>query len=370
MKIVPILPDAPDAAAVAPVLLAWYRAGHRDLPWRRTRDPYAIWVSEIMLQQTQVETVIPYYERWLADFPTLAKLAGATEERVLKHWQGLGYYARARNLHAAAREISEKFGGAFPRRHEDILALRGIGRSTAGAIAALSFGDRTPILDGNVKRVIARLTADAGDPVKPATLRRWWTVADSLLPLTPHDNRDYANAIMELGATICLPKNPACLFCPLNTRCAGFRSGRPADFPAPKKAKARPHRHWLAIFVQRRDGAFLARRRPGVGLWGGLWDLPTIEWTGRGLARRIAADFAERRWGSPGPLKGRAALIQHAFTHFDLTLTVVRVAVRPGLLVGPLPDGAQWLDFRAMRAKPLPKPYVALLDALQQKRLR
>ena len=359
-----------EPGAIAPALLNWYRASHRELPWRQTRDPYAIWVSEIMLQQTQVETVIPYYERWLAEFPSLSALAAATEEKVLKQWQGLGYYARARNLHAAAREISGKYGGAFPRRYEDILALKGIGRSTAGAIAALAFGDRTAILDGNVKRVIARLTADEGGPEKPATLRRWWTVTESLLPETPRDNRDYANAIMELGATLCLPKNPACLFCPLNTHCAGFRSGRPAEFPAAKKAKARPHRHWLALFVQRRDGAFLARRRPGEGLWGGLWDLPTREWSGRGMAKTVALDFAERRWGKPGPLKGRAALINHAFTHFDLTLTVVRVPVRPGLLTGPLPEGAHWLNFREMRAKPLPKPYVALLDALQQKRLR
>ncbi len=357
-------------AALAPALLAWYRKGHRELPWRMTRDPYAIWVSEIMLQQTQVETVIPYYEKWLARWPTVAALAADDEEGVLKGWQGLGYYARARHLHAAAKEIVRRYGGAFPRRFEEIAALKGIGRSTAGAIAALAFGDRQPILDGNVKRVLARLSADGGRPDAPATLRRWWALAESLLPETPADNRDYGNALMELGATVCLPKNPACLFCPLNTRCAAFQRGCPGDHPAPKPRRERPHKHWLALFVQRRDGALLARRRESEGLWGGLWEMPTLEWNGRGLKKTLAADFAARRWGRPGPLKGRAAVIEHAFTHFDLTLTVVRVPVRPGLLTAPLPAGAQWLSFSQLRDKPLPKPYVALLDRLQQKKLR
>ena len=359
----------PPVPPIAPALLEWYRRGHRELPWRDTTDPYRIWISEIMLQQTQVETVLPYYERWFAHFPTLAALARAEEERVLKAWEGLGYYARARHLHAAASEIVERHGGEFPDDFDAVVELKGVGRSTAGAICALAFGHRVPILDGNVKRVLARLSADGGAPDKPATLRRWWALAEKLLPEGTADNRAYGNALMELGATVCLPKNPACLFCPLNTRCAAFQRGRPEDFPASKPRKPRPHRHWLALFVQRRDGALLARKREREGLWGGLWEFPTLEWSGRGLDKALAEDFARRRWGTPGTVKGRAAVVEHAFTHFDLTLTVVRVPVRPGLLTAPLPAGAEWLTLRQLRDKPLPKPYLALLDQLAQKKL-
>jgi A/G-specific adenine glycosylase len=356
---------------LAPPLLHWYRREHRDLPWRRTRDPYAIWISEVMLQQTQVETAIPYYERWLAKWPTVGSLAAASEEAVLKMWQGLGYYARARHLLAAAKLIESKHAGQFPRRFEEIRELPGIGRSTAGAIAALAWGDRQPILDGNVRRVLSRLTAEKGKPESAVTQRRLWKAAEKLLPAMPADNRDYANAIMELGATLCLPKNPACLFCPWNARCIANQRGAAADYPLAKAAKLRPHQHWLAYFLRRGDGAILAHRRESSGLWGGLWQLPTQEWPGRGLEKFISRDFAARRWGKPSAaVKSKAAVIEHAFTHFDLTLTVVRVPVRPGLLTAPLPAGSEWLSLRQFRAKPLPKPYVMLLDQLAQRKLK
>jgi A/G-specific adenine glycosylase len=219
--------------------------------------------------------------------------------------------------------------------------------------------------------VLSRLTAEKGAPESSATQRRLWKAAEKLLPVTPADNRDYANAVMELGATVCLPKNPACLFCPWNARCVAQQRGNPADYPRAKAAKPRPHRQWLAYFIKRGDGAVLAQKRESSGIWGGLWQLPTLEWPGRGLEKFIARDFAVRRWGRPSAaVKTRAAVIEHAFTHFDLTLTVVRVPVRPGLLTGALPEGAEWLSLRQLRAKPLPKPYVMLLDQLAQRKLK
>jgi A/G-specific adenine glycosylase len=256
-------------------LSAWYRASARDLPWRRTRDPYAIWISEIMLQQTQVKTVIPYWERWMQHFPTISSLAIADEQRVLKLWEGLGYYTRARNLQKAARIICEKHSAKFPRAFEDILALPGIGRYTAGAIASIAYGDPTPILDGNVIRVLSRQFAIAGDPKSPANQTRLWDLSTQLV--TASNSPSALNqGLMELGATICTPREPQCPACPIRRTCETFRLNRVTEFPQiPERKKPRQRRFIAYIF--RHGDSVLVRKRSSNVVNGNLWEFPNFE---------------------------------------------------------------------------------------------
>jgi A/G-specific adenine glycosylase len=255
-------------------LLAWYRRGHRDLPWRRTRDPYAIWVSEIMLQQTQVATVIPYFERWMARFPTARALAAAPLDEVLTSWAGLGYYARARNLHRAAGEVVARWGGAVPRDTAAVRALPGIGAYTAGAIMSIAFDVPEPIVDGNIIRVLSRVEQLPG-AVDDAQLKKHvWALAAELVPAGAAS--DFNQALMELGALVCTPRTPACARCPLREHCRAHESGAPESYPAPK-AKAKPPSVRAVAIVIERDDALLLLRRPPRGLWGGLWEPPMGE---------------------------------------------------------------------------------------------
>jgi A/G-specific adenine glycosylase len=256
-------------------LVEWFGAGHRDLLWRRTRDPYAVWVSEIMLQQTRVETVTPYFARWMRRFPTVAELAAAPLDDVLAHWAGLGYYARARNLHAAAREVATTYGGEFPSTAERLRALRGVGDYTAGAIASIAFGEAAPIVDGNVVRVLARVDALAGAADDAALKKRVWQRAGELVRADGGDGAgDFNQAMMELGATVCTPRAPGCSRCPLAAPCRA--RDRAEEFPAPKTKK--PPRAVDAVTVlAERDGKLLLVRRPPTGLWGGLWEPPMRE---------------------------------------------------------------------------------------------
>jgi A/G-specific adenine glycosylase len=281
-KSAPFLPDAGEARRIHTALLDWYRRGHRDLPWRKTSDPYAIWVSEIMLQQTRVDTVKERFQQFMARFPTVTALAQAPLEDVLSLWSGLGYYARARNLHAAAHELVARYGGRVPDDPAAVRELPGIGPYTAGAILSIAFGKRAAILDGNVIRVLARLFAIEEFPAgEGATRRRYWALSESLLPpLAPaageNDVGDFNQALMELGATICSPQRPVCLVCPISELCQARKSGDAARYPLRQAARPVPVVHALTLVLSRPGGEVLLLRRPPSGLWGGLWEPPTL----------------------------------------------------------------------------------------------
>jgi A/G-specific adenine glycosylase len=325
-------------------LLAWFdRAGRKHLPWQQDPTPYRVWVSEIMLQQTQVATVIGYYQRFMQRFPDVHALAAAPVDEVLHLWTGLGYYARARNLQRAAQRIVNEQGGEFPQTIEAVQALPGIGRSTAGAILALSRGQRHPILDGNVKRVLARYFGVEGFPGEREAEKKLWALAD---PCTPAERvAHYTQAIMDLGATLCVRSRPLCAACPLAERCVARIEGRQSVLPAPRPKKVRPQRTAYVVLMVRDDGAVLLERRPPRGLWGGLWTLP---------------QFDERQ-SIPGAVSLPPYF--HSFTHFDLTLQplLVRAASMQGV---EDPDRYCWYDPRQPARIGLTKPTVDLIRAI------
>ena len=301
-------------------LIDWYAVARRDLPWRRTRDPYRIWLSETMLQQTRVDTVVPYYERFLARFPTLEALALADEEAVLREWAGLGYYARARNLHRAAGAVLRDHGGDLPRDASALASLPGVGRYTAGALRSIAFGEPAAVVDGNVKRVFARLAG-----ARSMSDGDLWRMAESLLP--EHAAGDWNQALMELGATVCTPRKPACPLCPVRASCAARTHGDPEAFPAPAK-RATPRRVRALAGLLTRRGRVLLLRRPSRGLLGGLWELPTVE--GADAPALVAALRERTGLGTAvGPSLGR---LRHQFTHRDLALEVVSLEYRTGRL--------------------------------------
>ena len=270
-------------------LLAWFDVhGRKDLPWQ-VDDSYAIWISEIMLQQTQVQTVIPYYERFMLRFPDAVALADAPLDEVLHHWSGLGYYARARNLHAAAEIVRDQHGGRFPTSFDDVEALPGVGRSTAGAIIALSSGERHPILDGNVKRVLARHAAIDGWPGKTDVANALWALAEEHTPT--ERVADYTQAIMDLGATLCTRSRPRCAACPVHADCRACAMDAVERFPGKKPKKAKPRKVTTMLMAVSRDSLYL-ERRPAAGIWGGLWSLPEVDNDG-------IDDWCERRAGRP-----------------------------------------------------------------------
>lgn len=326
---VTVHPQSPVGAAFADLLLAWFdRAGRKHLPWQQQKTPYRVWVSEIMLQQTQVATVIPYYERFMERFPDVHALAAAPIDEVLHLWTGLGYYARARNLHRAAQIIVADHGGEFPRTLEAVQALPGIGRSTAGAILALSRQQRHPILDGNVKRVLTRYFGIRGFPGERHVERELWALAERC---TPYERVGaYTQAIMDLGATVCVRSRPSCATCPLREPCVARRDGLQSVLPEPRPKKRRPHRTAYALIAIRDDGAFLLERRPPTGIWGGLWTFPQFDdpasaatWWRGGAAFGVRIAESPGVSSTPGGAAGGGVLLdpyRHAFTHFDLTL--------------------------------------------------
>ena len=296
-------------------LIAWHRqSGRHDLPWQQSRDPYRVWLSEIMLQQTQVATVIPYYRRFLARFATLPELAAAPLEDVMSLWSGLGYYARARNLHRCARVVMEEHGGLFPRDPDAIAGLPGIGRSTANAIAVFCFAAQRPILDGNVKRVLCRTHGIAGFPGAPATEKALWQLAETLLPR--QDTAIYIQAQMDLGATVCTRNSPACLgaaaTCPLSGICVANRQGRVRQLPEAKPRKPLPERE-ARVLLLHRGGSVLLERRPPSGIWGGLLSLPELAAADDPAAQAV-------RLGCEVAHFAALPKLYHSFTHFRLTL--------------------------------------------------
>ncbi len=304
-------------SAFAARVLSWFDDhGRKDLPWQQNINPYRVWISEIMLQQTQVQTVVPYYERFMRSFPDLTSLADATIDAVLQHWSGLGYYARARNLHRAAQTIRDAHSGVFPRTFEAVVELPGIGRSTAGAILAIATDERHAILDGNVKRVLARHAAVAGWPGKSEVVDRLWSLAEEA---TPNSRvADYTQAIMDLGATLCTRSKPRCDACPVAADCAARQADTIDQYPGRKPKKIKPLRQTTMVMAIN-NGAIFLERRPPVGIWGGLWSLPEVEsideWCQQTLDQQA------------GPTEPREVL-RHSFSHFDLDIqpVVVRVA--------------------------------------------
>ena len=327
-------------------LIAWQKvAGRHDLPWQNTRDPYRIWLSEIMLQQTQVATVIPYYRRFLDSFPTVMALAAAPIEAVIAHWAGLGYYARARNLHQCAQQVATRYGGQFPASAELLAELPGIGRSTAAAVAAFAFGQRAAILDGNVKRVLCRQFGIEGFPGQAAIHRQLWDLAESLLPAG--DIEPYTQGLMDLGATLCTRSRPRCGDCPVAAGCIARRDGRQGELPASKPKAAVPERS--ATFVLLSDGArLLLERRPPSGLWGGLLVPP--EGTPEAVAGRLGLDFLTQQ-----PLPA----FKHTFTHFRLTLAPVLCRVAPQ--GGVCEPGLEWVAIERAADAGVPAPIRKLI---------
>ena len=340
-------------------LVAWQAMhGRHDLPWQRTRDAYRIWLSEIMLQQTQVATVIPYYERFVAAFPDVAALAAAPEDRVLERWSGLGYYRRAHHLHAAAKAVVADHGGAFPRDAATIATLPGVGRSTAAAIAAFAFGARGAILDGNVKRVLARHRGIAGYPGDAKVEEELWRAADSLLPKTSSGTaiEPYTQALMDLGATVCTRTKPRCGECPVAADCVARREDCIAELPTPRPRKPLPRRA-ARVLVLERAGTILLEKRPAVGIWGGLWSLPEVD-----VESDIAA-HCRARFGADVAVRAALPPIEHGFTHFRLTLFPQRVAVRRWPQRAEAP-GLVWLTRDDALAAALPAPIRALIRTL------
>ena len=296
-------------------LLDWYYREGRSLPWRETQDPYAIWVSEIMLQQTQVKTVIPYYSRWLDEFPTIANLASASQDRVLKLWEGLGYYRRARNLHRAAQTLVRDNNGHFPITLDATLALPGIGRTTAGGILSAAFNQPTPILDGNVKRVLARLVALDRPPAK--ALSELWHLSETLLH--PDNPRDYNQALLDLGATVCRPRQPACFRCPWQPHCTAYATDRQDELPMKSPKAPRPHKN-IAVAIVLKDDLVLIDRRPNSGMLAGMWEFPGGKIEAGETPEACAIREVKEEVGLDVEAIAALGTVQHAYTHFSVTL--------------------------------------------------
>jgi A/G-specific adenine glycosylase len=335
------------------VLLAWYAQHARDLPWRGQNDPYAVWVSEIMLQQTRVETVIPYFTRWMERFPTLHALAHSTEQEVLKLWEGLGYYSRARNLHRAARLMVEQYGGEFPRDLKELRRLPGIGRYTAGAIASIAFGVDAPALDGNIRRVLARLF-NVAEPIRSSQgERRLWELAAMHLP--PGRAAAYNQALMDLGATICTPQKPACDRCPIRQFCQAWQLGVQDERPVRLQNPATPH-HVVTAAVIRKGEQVLLAQRPKSGLLGGLWEFPGGKLqAGESLTECLQREIREEL-GAEICVQQEIGVYRHAYTHFRVTLHAYHCSLKDGAHPRPLQvEDIRWATLTSLNDYPMGK---------------
>jgi A/G-specific adenine glycosylase len=340
-------------------VVAWQREhGRHALPWQNTRDPYRIWVSEIMLQQTQVSTVIPYYERFMTRFPTVAALADASLDDVLAHWAGLGYYSRGRNLHRAAIVVRDEHGGRFPRTIEDIEALPGIGRSTAAAIAVFAYGARHAILDGNVKRLLARHRGIRGYAGETAVARELWGRAEELLPLV--EVEAYTQGLMDLGATVCTRHKPRCAACPVAGDCVARRKRLSDGIPAPRPRKELPHRHTVML-VLARGREVLLEKRPAPGIWGGLWSFPEA------AAEDDHAMLCAQRYGAAVGAIEQLARVEHGFTHYKLTIAPRRLEVE-ALETRAAESETQWLALEQVKQAAIPAPVRAIVEQLEKRR--
>ena len=340
-------------------VLKWFDShGRKGLPWQQQQTPYPIWVSEIMLQQTQVAIVIPYFERFIQRFPDIKSLANATVDEVLHHWSGLGYYARARNLHRAAQLIGDHYAGCFPLVFDQVLALPGIGRSTAGAILSLGAGQRHSILDGNVKRVMARCFAIAGWPGHSAVLKQLWQLAENQTP----DQRvaDYNQAMMDLGSLVCTRSKPQCPECPLAKMCQAHAQGDEAAYPAPKPRKIAPVRSTCMLMLKNKAGEILLEQRPPSGIWGGLWSLPECP------SEDQAEQWCSEHLGLSGQLISSWPVRRHTFSHFHLDITPleIQVAQRDAVMEA---DSRLWYNPAQPDVCGLAAPVARLIEEFKEK---
>lgn len=350
-------PAAPETNSFSRQVLDWFdQHGRKNLPWQQDKTPYRVWISEIMLQQTQVATVIPYFERFMERFPSVQALAEADQDEVLKYWAGLGYYARARNLHKAAQQVCNEFGGQFPDTVEGLSQLSGIGRSTAGAIVSIAYQKRAAILDGNVKRVLARYAGVEGWPGETKVLNQLWQIAESYTPDKRPDH--YTQAMMDLGATLCTPRKPNCTACPLQAGCQALARDRVEAIPGSRPKKQIPERQCQLVLIVNSAGEILLERRPPSGIWGGLWCLPQVE--EHTPDEKILQQWRQRL-GIELELLYELSPIRHTFSHFHLTMRprVWRLNACTADLIRDEPD----LDWYALNRPPpgLPAPIKKLL---------
>lgn len=314
-------------ASFAERVLEWFdQHGRTHLPWQQDRTAYRVWISEIMLQQTQVATVISYYEKFMTSFPTVQALADASEDEVLSHWAGLGYYSRARNLHKAAKLVCTDFNGEMPNTLDNMMLLSGIGRSTAGAILSLSQNQKHPILDGNVKRVLSRYHAVAGWPGKSAVLKQLWALAEQHVP--DSRNADYTQVMMDLGATLCTRSKPNCEQCPLQADCQAYADGNPADYPGKKPKKTIPTKQAVLLLVMQDNGSTLIEKRPPTGIWGGLWSLPQFD------DEEKARAWVKQHFTDTPVEFDHYAEITHTFSHFHLHAATYKVQLNTDYKTG------------------------------------
>ncbi|MFM1655281.1 A/G-specific adenine glycosylase [Brevibacillus sp. B_LB10_24] len=352
------LPDEFHAFGFHQDLLAWYDQQKRDLPWRINSDPYRVWVSEIMLQQTRVETVKPYYENFMQQFPNVEALADAPEDQVLKAWEGLGYYSRARNLQAAARQVKEEYGGYVPDTIEEISTLKGVGPYTAGAILSIAYGKPEPAVDGNVMRVFSRLLYMEDDIAKPSTR----VIFEELVRQTiPADRAgDFNQALMELGALVCVPRNPQCLTCPVFDYCLARREGVQDRLPV--KGKAKPPRpvHYLVAVVRRGD-ELLISRRPEQGLLAGMWEFPMVEAKPRLDPADLLEEVLQDRYGITAAYGGELTRVQHTFSHLHWELDVYLYEYEAGAVTA---DSARFVPQDELQAYAFPVAHSKIIQAL------
>jgi A/G-specific adenine glycosylase len=364
-----------DTSFAARIIRWQQQHGRHDLPWQNTRDPYRIWLSEIMLQQTQVSAVIPYYLKFLQCFQSVSELAAAPEEAVMQHWAGLGYYSRARNLHRAAQQVMQQHGGAFPREREALAQLPGVGRSTAAAIAALAFGEREAILDGNVKRVLARHAAIEGHYSQRAVELQLWALAEQRLPVAEQGSamgdasgiEAYTQGLMDLGSMLCTRGKPDCASCPVNSDCLALAQGRQASLPTPRPKKLLPQRQTVMLLLEH-QGEWLLEKRPPSGIWGGLWCFPELalgDWTHVPASPppELLQAHCQQQLGCVVTELQRLEPLQHGFTHFGLLIhpVVCRIAQRTPQLAQP---GQLWLTLSDAQGAAIPAPVKKLLQRL------
>lgn len=328
------------AAPLRKSLLRWFREEARDLPWRKSKDPYHIWLSEVLLQQTRVDQGLPYYNRFLSALPTLESLAAASEHDVLKLWEGLGYYTRARNLHKAARQVMEQYGGRLPEQAELLQLLPGVGKYTAGAIASIAFNERAPVVDGNVKRVLSRLFDIAQSIDDTAVDKKLWALADALVPES--DPGDFNQAMMELGARICTPKKPDCGSCPVAGECEAYKRGVQEKRPVRKAKKAVPHKE-IVVAVIMQDGKYLIGKRPADGMLAGLWEFPGGKLEAGESHQEALSRECREELGIDVKVGGMIASVNHAYTHLKVTLNVYRCTIEKGKPKAKIHDALAWV---------------------------
>lgn len=340
-------------------VLKWFdQHGRKDLPWQQNINPYRVWVSEIMLQQTQVKTVIPYYHKFMQSFPDVKTLANASQDNVLKHWSGLGYYARARNMHKAAKQVCDEFEGSFPKALEDMQSLSGIGRSTAAAILSISHNQPQAILDGNVKRVLCRFFAVKGWPGQASVLNELWQLAEQELP--SKRNADYSQAMMDLGATLCTRSKPQCEICPLIKNCLAYKSQTQTDYPEKKPKKKLPERNTVMLIIMNEKQNIFMQKRPPSGIWGSLWCFPQFD------SIDLANDYLHRHYNESIENTESLTDITHTFSHFKLHIQALIIHPKAPINLGVMENNESlWYNINTEFNGGLAAPVTKLLKLLK-----